>query len=141
MGTLNATSSRGFTLVKTYVNMRVRKVLKCTHISEKCTLFWEFLDKHVNTYCKIGPPQVTSYFQFLFPSDMFEWCKGHGNLMLVSAFLRLEDTYAATHMKIRPPCTFASITLLLDHRWSRNRIIEGNVQGGSVFMCFSGISI
>ncbi len=29
--------------------------------------------------------------------------------------LRLEDTYAARHMKIRPPpCTFASIILLLD---------------------------
>ncbi len=56
-----------------------------------------------------------------------------------SEFLRLEDTYAARHMKIRPPpCTFASITLLLDHhlwpfgqsivpqifeRWSSNRVI------------------
>ena len=28
--------------------------------------------------------------------------------------LRLEDTYAARHMKIRPPCTFALINLLLD---------------------------
>ena len=24
--------------------------------SEKGTLFWEFLDKHVNTYRKSGPP-------------------------------------------------------------------------------------
>ncbi len=52
--------------------------------------------------------------------------------------LRLQDTYAATHMKIRPP-----LHVCLNNSVARpsNRVIEGNVQGGSVFMCFSSISI
>ena len=54
-----------------------------------------------------------------------------------------------------PPCTFPSITLLLDHpwslgqkkatqnfeRWSSNRVIEANVQGGSDFHVSSTIHI
>ena len=42
------------------------------------------------------------------------------------ASLRLPGTYAAKIDKIRPPCMFPLIILLLDH-------IEGNVQGGSDF--------
>ena len=51
-----------------------------------------------------------------------------------SKFLRLEDTYAARHMKIRPP-----LHVCLNN--SHNRVFEGNVQGGSVLMCFSSINL
>ncbi len=74
-----------FHLVKTYVTMRVRKILKWTLISEvhnrkivpfsepflicsdlsltlkKSTLFWVFSDKHGNTLRKSGPPGFNPY--------------------------------------------------------------------------------
>ncbi len=44
-------------------------------------------------------------------------------------YLRLEDTYAARHMKIRPP-------LHVSLNYSSNRVIEENVQGGVSFHVF-----
>ncbi len=60
--------------------------------------------------------------------------------------LRIVDIHGAkTHKNQTPLCTFASITLLLDHLsknpMNSNKVIEANVQGGLVFMCFSTMYI